>query len=66
MDLKEKLLSAYKDEDKDFEKYSVLADEADKEYPYSGYGFIIRKIGEEEEIHRKHLKSILEDMGVAL
>lgn len=64
--MKEKLTSAYKEEIKDVEKYDALADELDEEYPCMGYGSIIRTIADEERTHSKHLKSILEDMGVTL
>lgn len=64
MDLKEKLTTAYKDEEKGAKEYQDLADLADQQFPYKGYGSILRRMSEEENIHRKHLKVILTDMGV--
>ena len=64
MDLKEKLMTAYKDEEKGVTDYQDLADIADEQFPDKGYGSILRTMSKEENTHRKHLKAILDDMGV--
>ena len=64
MDLKEALMTAYKDEESGAKNYQDLADLADKDFPDKGYGSILRTMSKEEGIHRSHLKSILTDMGV--
>lgn len=64
MDLKEKLTTAYKDEEKGVKEYQDLADIADEQFPDKGYGSILRTMSKEENTHRKHLKAILTDMGV--
>lgn len=63
MNLKDELMAAHEDEASDVEKYMKLAEIADEKYPDCGYGSILRDIGKEESVHKKHLKSILEDMS---
>lgn len=48
----------------DHDKYLKLATVADEKYPCRGYGSILRGIAKEEEVHRKHIQMILEDMHV--
>lgn len=55
-------MADYEDEMSDNEKYLKLAEEADKMYPCRGYGAILRDIAREEEVHRKHLRLIVEDI----
>lgn len=62
MSLKDELVAAHEDEKEDVEKYMKLAEMADEKYPYRGYGSILRDIGKEESVHKKHIKLILEDM----
>ena len=64
MDLKEKLMTSYKDEEKGAKEYQDLADLADEQFPDKGYGSILRTMSKEEGLHRSHLKAILTDMGV--
>lgn len=62
LDLKAELEKANNEEESDTEKYMKLAAIADEKYPHRGYGAILRDIGKEESIHKKHIKMILEDM----
>lgn len=62
-DLKIELEKDHESEASDVEKYMKLAAHADEEYPHRGYGAILRDIAKEEEIHKRHIKSILEDMS---
>ena len=63
MNLKDELIAAHEDEASDVEKYMKLAELADEKYPSRGYGSILRDIGKEESVHKKHIKLILEDMS---
>ena len=63
MDLMTELQDAHEDEAQDVEKYMKLAELADEKYPSRGYGSILRDIGKEESVHKKHIKLILEDMS---
>lgn len=62
VNLEEELMADYESEMGDNEKYLKLAEEADKMYPCRGYGAILRDIAREEEVHRRHLRLIIEDM----
>lgn len=62
IDIATELKKDYESEEADNDKYLKLAEAADKKYPCRGYGSILRDIAREEEIHRKHIKMILEDM----
>lgn len=62
VDFKNDLLSSHDEESNDVEKYMKLAELADEIYPCRGYGSIIRDIGKEESVHKKHLKLILDDI----
>ena len=44
----------------------VRAHEAESLYPNTGYAYILKGIAKEEGIHKNHLKSILQDMGVEI
>ena len=66
MDIVEELKKDLEDEGADNEKYLKLAAAADMQYPCRGYGAILRDIAKEEAIHHKHIKTILEDMHVAV
>ena len=63
VDLKAMLEEDHESEMSDHDKYMELAMIADEKYPCRGYGAILRDIAKEEEIHRKHIKAILEDMS---
>ena len=62
-ELKTALEKDHESEASDYEKYMALADKADEEFPDRGYGFILRDIAKEEEIHRRHIKDILDDIN---
>lgn len=61
--LKDELMKDHELEAGDHDKYLKLADHADEEYPDRGYGSILRDIAKEEEIHRKHIGAILDDIS---
>lgn len=63
IDLKEELMKDHEAETEDNDKYMKLAEEADRMYPCRGYGSILRDIAREEEIHRKHIKAIIDDIS---
>jgi rubrerythrin len=56
----------YESESADHDKYEKLAMAADKQYPCRGYGAILRDIAREEEVHRRHIRMILEDMHATM
>ena len=62
LDLKAILQEDHEEEMADHEKYLEQAEMADKKYPHRGYCFILRDIAKEEEIHRRHIKAILDDI----
>ena len=61
-DLKKALEADHESEMSDHDKYMKLAEMADEQYPCRGYGAILRDIAKEEEIHKRHIKSILDDI----
>lgn len=63
-DLKKMLEEDHESELSDHDKYMKLAELADEQYPCRGYGAILRDIAKEEEIHKRHIKAILEDIAV--
>lgn len=62
-DLKTMLEEDHEEEINDHDKYMKQAMMADEKYPCRGYGSILRDIAREEEIHRRHIKAILDDMN---
>ena len=60
--MKETIEAALLKEETDVDKYTKLAEVADKEYPDRGYGSIIRDIAKEEASHKKLLSEIIEDL----
>lgn len=63
INLKDELVKDHEAEMADNDKYMKLAAAADEMYPCRGYGSILRDIAREEEIHRKHIKAIIDDMS---
>lgn len=61
-DFKKALEVDHESEMSDHDKYMKLAEMADEQYPCRGYGAILRDIAKEEEIHKRHIKSILDDI----
>ena len=62
-ELKTALENDHESEASDYDKYMARADKADEAFPDRGYGFILRDIAKEEEIHRRHIKDILDDIN---
>lgn len=60
--MKETIEAALLKEETDVDKYTKLAEVADKEYPDRGYGSILRDIAKEEASHKKLLSEIIEDL----
>ena len=60
--MKETIEAALLKEETDVDKYTKLAEVADKEYPDRGYGSIHRDIAKEEASHKKLLSEIIEDL----
>ena len=60
--MKETIEAALLKEEPDVDKYTKLAEVADKEYPDRGYGSILRDIAKEEASHKKLLSEIIEDL----
>ena len=58
MHLSQQLKKAHAEELSDAEKYYKMAESAPEKY-----ASILRDIAHEEELHAKHIKSILDDMG---
>lgn len=63
INLKDELMKDHEAEMADNDKYMKLAAAADEMYLCRGYGSILRDIAREEEIHRKHIKAIIDDMS---